>query len=132
LLLEADFPEYENIIPPERPCAITVPTDILFPALKRVALVTDASYRYVKLNIGKNCLELQSGNPELGNANEIIDVDYEGADISIAFNVKYVMESVSAMESQTIRFEWVDDGHGGIFLGPDDPGYFSLIMPMVV
>ncbi len=132
LLLEAEFPEYENIIPAERPYAISVPTEILFPALKRVALVTDTSYRYVKLNIGKNSLELQSGNPELGNANEIIDIDYDGADISIAFNVKYVMESISAMESETIRFEWVDDGHGGIFLGPEDPGYFSLIMPMVV
>ena len=132
LLLDAEFPEYEAIIPAERPNSITVATDLLYPALKRVALVTDLTFRHVKFNISKNSIELESGNPELGNANDIIDVEYDGEDFSIAFNVKYVMECISAMESQTIRFEWVDDHHGGIFLGPDDPGYFSLIMPMVV
>ena len=132
LLLDAEFPEYDAIIPVERPNSITVPTEVLYPALKRVALVTDVTYRHVKFNITKNSIELESGNPELGHANDIIDIEYDGEDFSVAFNVKYVMESISAMESQTIRFEWVDDHHGGIFLGPDDPGYFSLIMPMVV
>jgi len=132
LLLDAEFPEYEMIIPAERPFGISVATDVLYPALKRVALVTDLTYRHVKFNISKNSLELESGNPELGNANDIIDIDYEGEDFSVAFNVKYVMESISVMESSTIRFEWVDQYHGGIFLAPEDPGYFSLIMPMVV
>lgn len=132
LLLDAEFPEYEMIIPAERPHSITVATDVLYPALKRVALVTDPTYRHVKFNIGKDSLELESGNPELGNANDIIDIEYDGEDFSIAFNVRYVMDCISVMESQTIRFEWVDDVHGGIFLAPDDPGYFSLIMPMVV
>ncbi len=132
LLLEAEFPEYESIIPAERPHAIIMPAEVIQPALKRVALVTDVSYRHVKFNISQNCLELESGNPELGNANDVIDIEYDGPDFSIAFNIRYVMESISAMESATIRFEWVDDAHGGIFLGPDDPGYFSLIMPMVV
>ncbi|MDR3567770.1 MAG: DNA polymerase III subunit beta [Syntrophobacteraceae bacterium] len=132
LLLDCEFPEYQAIIPPERPYSITVAAELLYPALKRVALVTDVSYRHVKFNISKNAIELQSGNPELGNANDIIDVEYDGEDFSVAFNVKYVMESIAAMDSQTIRFEWVDDHHGGIFLGPDDPGYLSLIMPMVV
>ena len=132
LLLDAEFTEYEAIIPVERPHSITVEADLLYPALKRVALVTDVSYRHVKFNISKNGIELESGNPEVGNANDILAVEYDGEDFSIAFNVRYVMESISAMESRTIRFEWLDDHHGGIFLGPDDPGYLCLIMPMVV
>jgi DNA polymerase-3 subunit beta len=120
------------IIPAERPFGITVPSDVLYPALKRVAVVTDLTYRHVKFNISKNSLELESGNPELGNANDIIDIDYDGEDFSVAFNVKYVMDCISVMESPTIRFEWVDEFHGGIFLSPEDPGYLSLIMPMVV
>lgn len=132
LLLDAEFPEYEMIIPAERPNGISVPTDLLYPALKRVAVVTDLSYRHVKFNIGRNSLELESGNPELGNANDVIDIEYEGDDFSVAFNVKYVLDSISAMGSPTIRFEWVDQFHGGIFISPEDPGYLSLIMPMVV
>ena len=132
LLLDAEFPEYEMIIPAERPFGITVPSEVLYPALKRVAVVTDATYRHVKFNISKNSLELESGNPELGNANDIIDIDYDGEDFSVAFNVKYVMDCISVMEGPAIRFEWVDDVHGGIFLAPQDPGYLSLIMPMVI
>lgn len=132
LLLDAEFPDYEMIIPAERPFGITVETEVLFPALKRVAVVTDLSYRHVKFNITRNSLELESGNPELGNANDVLDIDYEGEDFSVAFNVKYVLDSISVMESPTIRFEWVDQFHGGIFVAPEDPGYLSLIMPMVV
>jgi len=132
LLLDAEFPEYEMIIPAERPHGILVPAEELYYALKRVALVTDSTYRHVKFNIGGNSLELESGNPELGNANDVIDIEYDGENFSVAFNVKYVMDCISVAESSTIRFEWVDQYHGGIFLAPEDPGYFSLIMPMVL
>lgn len=132
LLLDAEFPEYEVIIPPERPHGFLIESEVLYPALKRVSILTDITYRHVRLNVSKNSLELESGNPELGNANEVLDIEYDGEDFSIAFNVKYVLDAIQAMESQTVRFEWVDQFHGGIFLAPEDPGYFSLIMPMVV
>ena len=132
LLLDAEFPEYEMIIPAERPFGISVEAEIFQPALKRVAVITDVTYRHVKFNISKNLLELESGNPELGNANDVLDIEYDGEDFSIAFNVKYVLDCISVMETPTIRFEWVDQYHGGIFLAPEDPGYLSLVMPMVV
>ena len=132
LLLDADFPEYGVIIPPERPYGFTIETDVFYPALKRVAVLTDLNYRHVRFNISTNSLELDSGNPELGNANDVIDIDYSGEDFSVAFNVKYVLDSIQVMESPLIRFEWVDQFHGGIFLAPEDPAYLSLIMPMVL
>jgi DNA polymerase III subunit beta len=132
LLLDAEFPEYEVIIPPERPCGFSVESEIFQPALKRVAVLTDMTYKHVRFHISRNSLELESGNPEFGNANDVLDIDYEGEDFSVAFNVKYVLESIQVMEGASIRFEWVDQNHGGVFVAPDDPGYLSLIMPMVL
>jgi DNA polymerase III subunit beta len=132
LLLDAEFPEYEMIIPAERPSGFEIERDVLLPALKRVAVLTDNVYRHVRFNISKGRLELDAGNPELGSANDVLDIDYEGEDFTVAFNNRYVVEGVSAIEGSTIRFEWVDQFHGGIFIGKDDPGYLSLIMPMVV
>jgi DNA polymerase III subunit beta len=132
LLLDAEFPEYEAIIPSERPFGFTIETDVFHPALKRMAVVTDMTYRHVRFNITKDSLELETDNPELGNANDVLDIDYGGEDFSVAFNVKYILDCIQVMESPTIRFEWVDQFHGGIFLAPEDPGYLSLIMPMVV
>ena len=131
-LLDAEFPEYEMIIPPERPSGFSVERETFLPALKRVSVLTDNVYRHVRFNIAKGLLELECGNPELGSANDSIDVDYEGEDFSIAFNIRYVLEGVQAIDGERIRFEWIDQFHGGIFFGEEDPGYLSLIMPMVV
>lgn len=97
-----------------------------------MAVLTDMTYKHVRFNISRNSLELESGNPEFGNANDILDIDYEGEDFSIAFNAKYVLDCIQVMEGASIRFEWVDQNHGGVFVAPDDPGYLSLIMPMVL
>lgn len=131
-LLEGEFPEYELIIPSERPFHIELDRESLYHALKRVAVLTDQKWRHVRLTFSNGSLELDGGNPDLGNANEALDVDYEGEVFSVAFNIRYILDAVQVIESSHIRFEWVDEFHGGVFLGLDEPDYFSLIMPMVV
>ncbi|MFP5213942.1 MAG: DNA polymerase III subunit beta, partial [Acidobacteriota bacterium] len=131
-LLEAEFPEYQMIIPDERPNALAVDSDSLYHALKRVAVLTNQKWRHVRFIISNGTLELEAGSPELGSANDSLDVDYSGEDFTIAFNIRYVMEAIQAIDSPQVRFEWVDQYHGGVFVGSDDPGYLSLIMPMVV
>jgi DNA polymerase-3 subunit beta len=131
-LLDAEFPEYQVIIPEERPFSLELSWDAFYSALKRMAVLTDNRWRHVRLTVRENMLQLESGNPEIGNADDVLDVEYQGEEFSIAFNVKYVMDAVQSIESDKIRFEWLDAFHGGIFLGPDDPHYFSLVMPMIV
>ncbi len=131
-LLEGEFPEYQLIIPEERPHFFAVETDPLFAALKRVGILTDQRWRHVRFHITENSLELESGNPELGQATDSVDITYTGEPFSIAFNLRYVLDALQAMESAEVRFEWVDQYHGGVFVGPDDPGYLGLIMPMVI
>jgi DNA polymerase-3 subunit beta len=131
-LLETEFPEYQLIIPEERPFSFLVDTESLYLALKRVAVLTNQKWRHVRFAITKGVLELEAGDPEVGNASDSVDIEYEGEDFTVAFNIRYVMDTIQAIESPQVRFEWLDAYHGGIFLGSDDPGYFSLIMPMVV
>jgi DNA polymerase-3 subunit beta len=131
-LLEGHFPEYRAIIPSSRPYAFEMDWEPLYYGLRRVAVLTSQTWRHVRLTVKKGSLELDAGNPELGKANDVLDIDYEGEDFSVSFNIRYVMETIQAMESSRVRFEWADDAHGGVFLGPDDEGYFSLIMPMIV
>jgi DNA polymerase III subunit beta len=131
-LLDAEFPEYQVIIPEERPFSVELSWEAFYAALKRMAVLTDNRWRHVRLTVRENMLQLEAGNPEIGNANDILDVEYVGEEFTVSFNVRYVMETVQSMESDKIRFEWLDSFHGGIFLGPDEPDYFSLVMPMIV
>lgn len=131
-LLEAEFPEYQVIIPEERPSSLVVDWESFFRAIKRVAVLADQKFRHVRFRITKGSLELEAGNPDLGFGNDVLDIEYEGEDFAIAFNTRYILDTLQAMETSKVKFEWVDLFHGGIFLGIDDPNYFSLIMPMVV
>lgn len=131
-LLEMEFPDYQLIIPEERPFSFLVDRETFFHALKRVAVLTNQKWRHVRFIIDSGALELEAGNPEVGNASDAVDIEYEGDSFTVAFNIKYVMDTVQAMESPQVQFEWVDQFHGGVFVSPDDAGYLSLIMPMVV
>ena len=131
-LLDAEFPEYQVIIPDERPFSVELNWDAFFSALKRMAVLTNPRWRHVRLTIKDNTLELQSGDPEVGSADDVLDVEYQGDEFTVAFNVRYVLETMQSIESEKVRFEWLDSFHGGVFVGPEDPDYFSLIMPMIV
>lgn len=131
-LLEAEFPEYQLIIPEERPFALRTDREGLYSSLKRMAVLTDQRWKHVRLIIKQGLLELEAGSQEIGIANDVLDIDYEGEDFTVAFNIRYVLDAVQAMDGKDVQFQWVDQFHGGVFVAPDDPGYFSLIMPMVV
>ena len=131
-LLEAEFPDYQLIIPEERPYSFQVGWESLYYALKRMAVLTDQKWRHVRFIIKEGSLELETGSQEIGAGNDVLDIDYQGEDFTVAFNIRYVLDAIQAMESSQVRFEWVDQFHGGVFLTPDEPEYFSLIMPMVV
>ena len=131
-LLDAEFPEYQLIIPDKRPFSFAAEKESFLQALKRASLVSDQKWRHVRLQLRPGLLELQAGNPETGQASDAVDVDYSGDEFIISFNIKYVIEAIQAIESSRIRFEWVDQFHGGVFVGEGDSSCLGLIMPMVV
>jgi DNA polymerase-3 subunit beta len=131
-LLEGGFPAYDAIIPEERPYTFTADRDVFHSALRRMAVVTSQKWRHAQLRLSENQLEMMTENPETGSGSDALDVEYSGEDFIIAFNVKYLLDAVEAMEGQKVVVEWVDDVHGGIFHSPDDPGLLALVMPMVV
>jgi DNA polymerase III subunit beta len=131
-LLEEEFPEYHEIIPQERPFSIVIKRVELLQALKRMATLTNQKWRHVRLTVNDGVLALESGNPEIGNANDEIDVEYTGEAYTIAYNIRYLLEAIQCMNSEKVHFEWVDNDHGGVITGAEDVGYLSLIMPMIV
>lgn len=131
-LLEGGFPAYGAIIPEERPYVFTAEREAFHSALRRMAVVTSQKWRHAQLHLTANQLEMTTENPDTGSGSDVLDVEYSNEDFVIAFNVKYLLDAVEAMEGRKVVVEWVDDVHGGIFHSPDDPGLLALVMPMVV
>ncbi|MEE9607804.1 MAG: DNA polymerase III subunit beta, partial [Myxococcota bacterium] len=111
---------------------LVVSTEALSQALRRVALLSAERSHAVKLELGPNQLVLSSNNPDLGEAREELDVDYAGEEIVIAFNARYLMESLAAMHAKEVRLGFQDGLSPAQLTPTNDPDTLSVVMPMRV
>jgi DNA polymerase III subunit beta len=75
-------------------------------------------------------LKVSASSSELGEAEEVLTVDYAGEEVTIAFNSRYVIEALSPMEDDGVVFEFKDALSPGVIKSPDHDTYRCVIMPM--
>jgi len=77
-------------------------------------------------------LDLVSANPDLGEAQEKIEIRYSGERIEAGFNPRYFIDVAQAMNSEMIHMEFMDNSRPCVIKGDEDEGFIGLIMPMRV
>jgi DNA polymerase-3 subunit beta len=129
-LIEGEFPNYKQVIPKQADHLLTVAGEPLTRALRRVALLSAERSRAVKLELREGGLRISTSNPELGEAQEEIDVDYAGPGIAVGFNARYLLEAIGSMNAKELRLS-LRDGNSPAELRPtDDAESFAVVMPM--
>jgi DNA polymerase-3 subunit beta len=139
-LLEDRFPRYENVLPQSCETAIRVPTEDLLNAVRRVSLVaSDRSGKAVRLSLGPGKLDLSSRTDQ-GEAQDTLELDYEGDEFSVGFNAKYLIEFLGVVGSPAVRVELNPERGEGTGPGErpgqfrpepqDDMDYRYVVMPM--
>ena len=102
---EGTFPKYDEVMPRRCETEVALNTHELTDAVKRVSLVaSDRFGRAVRFHLSSGRLELSS-ETELGEANEVLNVDYQGDDKTIGFNAKYLLEFLNVVGTDAIRLE---------------------------
>ncbi len=129
-LLEAKFPDYTAVIPQEAAYTISVDRIVLLDAMRKMGILSSERYRAVKLTLSEQVMELVSTNPELGEAQENITVDFTGERLEMGFNPRYFVDALQAMESTTVKLGFIDDSKPCVLTGDEDQGFLGLIMPM--
>ena len=104
----------------------------LLNGMRRMAVLSTEKYKGVKLMLGKGSLEIQSVNPEIGEAKEAFSLDYQGEQLDIGFNPRYFIDALQVMHSETVALELSDAMNPAVLSGDQDPGYLALIMPMKI
>jgi DNA polymerase-3 subunit beta len=144
-VLEGNFPRYENVMPKSCDTALSVPTEDLLLAVRRVSLLaSDRFGRAVRLSLSKGKLELFS-KTEMGEAQETLGVDYSGDEMTIGFNARYLLDFLNVVGHPEVRLELnpsregdtaeqrVDAGDKPGQLRPatsDEMDYRYVVMPM--
>jgi DNA polymerase-3 subunit beta len=127
-LIEGEFPNYRGLLPEGYESRLTVPRQQLLDAVRRVGLLArDTSP--VRLEFNALGVKLSSQSPDLGQAVEAVEAQYEGDDITAAFNPHYLSDGLAAASGDTIRLEVRDGLKPGIVRG-DGEDYTYLVMPV--
>lgn len=129
-LIEGKYPNYQQFIPTKLNQKIMIDREAFLTSIKRVSLLANQKSRAVLLNLSKGKMEISSNNPELGDAKEEIEVDYQGQEMKIGFNAKYIQDVLNSMQQETIDFELNDGLSPGLMRPHDDSSYTCVVMPM--
>jgi DNA polymerase-3 subunit beta len=129
-VIDGDFPDYNSVIPKECKRELQIDRSRFMEMLRRMSIISTDRYRGIRCNIKPDHMEIISNNPEIGDAREEIPVSYQGEEMTIAFNPRYFMEAVAAMQSELISAKMVDESSACIISGEKDEGFFSVVMPM--
>lgn len=130
-LIDAEYPDYNQVIPSKKGELAVIPGEELGKALRRVALMVTDKGKCVRLDFSKDTLKIISSSPELGDASEELSIKYGGKPLSVGFNAKYLLDFIASVgESQTITLELNGElGPGKVFT-ENDEAYFGIVMPM--
>jgi DNA polymerase III subunit beta len=132
-LLGGDFPRYQSLLPNQVNSVAELSSAPFAEAVKRVALVAERNTA-VRLSFSPGQLVLEAGTGDEAQAVEVIEASFEGDDIQIAFNPQYLLDGLTALDSDVARIAFTEGGKPALITGkpaPDEqPDYRYLLMPI--
>lgn len=126
-LIEGEFPDYKQVMPPISEQKIKVDREALLLAVRRAALLSTVDYQAVKWEVFKNKLVISKSTPDIGESREELAVDYAGKEMIIGFNPNYLMDVLKNLQNQVVEFEVTDSEKPGVVR---TDGYTYIVLPM--
>jgi len=131
-LIAGQFPPYEKVIPSEFKQRIKVGTERLLRAVRRASITARDSANVVRLSAAERTLTVSSNTPEVGKAQEEIDVQADGETIQVAFNAKFLLDALTNMDSAEVVFELTGSLSPGMLRPVDHAEYVYVLAPVRV
>ncbi len=129
-LIEGQFPNYEQVIPKEAGKKIDITTSELAAATRRVSILASEKSNSIKYKFAPGKTIISANTPDMGEAKEEMDLNFEGEEIAIAFNGKYVLDVLKNVGTDITVVELTQALNPGVFRPKSDTDYLCVIMPM--
>ena len=128
ILVEGQFPPYEDVIPKDCDKKATAVTVELLSAIRRASLLTNEESKGVKMAFSKKGLVLSSQSPGAGEATVNFPCKYEGSDLEIGFNPAFLLDALKVVATEEVTFEAIAGNRPGLLRG--GPGFQYVVMPV--
>ena len=129
-LIDGEFPDYTKVIPANNDRTVQINRDKFLHSLKRMAILSSEKFKGVKIEVSSELIVISSSNPELGEAHEELEVQYEGNSISARFNAKYLIDVLSVMADRDVELKLKDELSPVIMKAVAEDDFMAVIMPM--
>lgn len=135
-LIDARYPDYNAVIPTDNANLLTIGKDEFHNALKRIAIFSNKTTNQVILKIAGSQLQLSAQDLDFSNeANEQLNCTYNGADMEIGFNAKFLIEMMGVLDTDEINIELSTPTRAGIILPAEKDEHeevLMLVMPVML
>lgn len=131
-LVEGRYPEYTRVIPTENDKEFTVNRDELHACLNRVKILTADKLKGVRWLLKDGKLNIEATNTDMEVAQDELDVNYNGQELEIGFNVKYILDALTVLKNDTIRFSLGGPLSSALIRMPESDKFKYVVMPMKI
>jgi len=138
-LIDGKYPNYDAVIPKENPNKLNVDRAAFLNCIKRVSIFANKTTHQVKLKVSGSELHVSAEDLDFANeANERITCSYEGEDIEIGFNSRFLIEMLANLDTEDVQLEMSAPNKAGILSeakdGSKDNGedLLMLVMPVML
>lgn len=129
-LVEGKFPDYQRVIPKNHQYHVDLDRDTLLRALQRASILTSDKFRGIRWIIGAGSLTVVASNSDQEEARDEIEVDYNGPDIDVGFNVNYLLDVLNNLKTEQVRFSLQDGNSSALVTNPGKDDFKYVVMPM--
>ena len=129
-VIDGKFPDYTRVIPVGHKNSFTIGRMDILLSMQRASILSNEKYRGIRMVLGIGILRMISTNSEQEEAEEELEIAYEGDPIDIGFNVTYMIDVLNNVASEQIVFSFADANSSCLVTVPDDKDYKYVVMPM--
>ena len=131
-LIDGSFPDYKRVIPTDNTNILKINRDKLLSAVDRVSTIANEKSPVIKFKLLENILNLNTINNESSSASEDLTISYQGEEIEIGFNSKYIMDIVNNLDDTEISINLKNNTSPVIAQEKSNNNLVYVLMPMRV
>ncbi len=131
-VIDANYPDYNRVIPVGNNAVMTVPRKSLMQAVDRVSILSHEKTRSVRFNVIENQLALSANNPDQENASEELKIVYADTPVELGFNSRYLTDIGAQVTADDMEFRFKDSASPVLVKDPADGAVTFVVMPMRV
>ncbi|AMM52000.1 DNA polymerase III subunit beta [Rufibacter sp. DG15C] len=135
-LIDERYPDYENVIPAQNPNKLSIDRYDFLSSVKRISIYSNKTTHQVRLRITGSELQISAEDLDFSNeASERLTCQYDGEDMEIGFNAKFLTEMLSNMDSDEITLELSTPNRAGLLMpanNDDEENILMLVMPVML